>query len=97
MNHAITSMVAYSTKPLRLSIQFGFVISVISFLFGVFYISRYFLFNIGVPGFTSLIVTLFFISGIIITNLGLLGLYIGKIFEETKKRPLYIEQDLINF
>jgi glycosyltransferase involved in cell wall biosynthesis len=97
LNHAITSMVTYSTKPLRLSIKFGFIISVFSFLLAIYYISRYFLYDIGVPGFTSMIVTIFFVSGIIIMNLGLLGLYIGKIFEETKRRPLYIEQDLVNF
>lgn len=96
LNHAITSMVAYSTKPLRISIKFGFVISVLSFIIAIYYILRYFIHDIGVPGFTSMIVTLFFITGIIIMNLGLLGLYIGKIFEETKKRPLYIEQDLLN-
>jgi polyisoprenyl-phosphate glycosyltransferase len=97
LNHAITSMVAYSTKPLRISIKFGFIISVLSFIIAIYYIMRYFIHDIGVPGFTSMIVTLFFITGIIIMNLGLLGLYIGKIFEETKKRPLYIEQDLLNF
>jgi len=97
LNHAITSMVAYSTKPLRISIKIGFVISVLSFIIAIYYIMRYFIHDIGVPGFTSMIVTLFFITGIIIMNLGLLGLYIGKIFEETKRRPLYIEQDLLNF
>jgi len=97
MTHAINSMVTYSTKPLQISIKLGFFISVVSFFVGIFFLTRFFLYNIAVAGFTTTIVSLFFIGGIIIVNLGLLGLYIGKIFEETKGRPIYVVQETTNF
>ena len=51
----------------------------------------------GVPffGWASLIVTIFFLGGLILANMGLLGLYIGKIFNETKNRPLYIVKETL--
>jgi dolichol-phosphate mannosyltransferase len=97
VNHAVNSMVTYSTKPLQISIKLGFFISLSAFLVGLVFLSRYFIYNIAVAGFTTTIVSLFFIGGIIIMNLGLIGLYIGKIFEESKGRPIYIIQEKINF
>jgi polyisoprenyl-phosphate glycosyltransferase len=97
ITHAVNSMVTYSTKPLQISIKLGFFLSLVSFIIGIFFVSRYFLYDIAVAGFTTTIVSLFFIGGIIIVNLGLLGLYIGKIFEETKGRPIYVIQETANF
>jgi len=90
INLAIDVIVAQSNKPLKLSIQFGLSISFISFIIGLYFVIKYLIFNIHVPGFTSIIVSLFFVSGLIFAHFGLLGLYVGKIFNETKNRPLYI-------
>jgi len=83
-------IVAYSDKPLRISINLGFLLSFISFLTGIYYITKKIWFGISIPGWTSIFVALFFIGGIIIANLGIIGIYLGKTFDETKKRPLYI-------
>jgi dolichol-phosphate mannosyltransferase len=56
---------------------------------GIYFISRYYTVGVPIQGWTSLIVTLFFLLGIMMTQIGVLGLYIGKIFNETKARPLY--------
>ena len=96
INLAIDVIVAQSNKPLKLSIQFGLLISFLSFITGIYFIIKHFFLNISVPGWSSIIVSLFFVSGLIFANLGLLGLYIGKIFNETKARPLYIVKDIIN-
>jgi glycosyltransferase involved in cell wall biosynthesis len=94
-SYAMGSIVAYSEKPLVLSIQIGFVISFLSFVMGIVVIFRYFIFKIPIVGWTSLIVTLVFSTGLIMLDLGVIGLYIGKIFNETKHRPLYIIQETV--
>lgn len=83
-------IVAYSDKPLKISVNFGFFLSVISFLTGIYYLVKKMYFGIPIQGWTSIIVALFFLGGIIIANLGIIGMYLGKTFDETKKRPLYI-------
>jgi len=94
-NLAIDGIVNHSNKPLRLSIKFGFLISVIALIFGIYTAIRYFLFEVPV-GWTSIMVAIFFIGGLLFANLGLLGLYIGKIFSEVKGRPLYVVKDTSN-
>lgn len=83
-------IIAYSDKPLRISIFFGFIVSMFSFLYGTYIIFKRMLYGIPVLGWSTLAVSFFFINGIIIINLGIIGIYLGKTFDETKKRPLYI-------
>lgn len=87
---AINAIIAYSDKPLRLSIQLGFLMSFFAFLYGTYIVIRSTIFHIPVQGWSSLIVSLYFIGGIIIGILGIIGIYLGKTFDEVKKRPLYI-------
>lgn len=84
------TIVAYSDKPLRLSIRFGFVIAAFAFLYGIYIILRALLYGFPVTGWGSLIVSIYFIGGVIIAILGVLGIYLGKTYDETKKRPLYV-------
>lgn len=87
---AFRNIIAFSDKPLRISIGIGFLMAGCAFLYGVYITIHSILHNIPVPGWSSLITSLYFIGGLILANLGILGVYIGKIFEETKKRPLYL-------
>ncbi|MDQ6991890.1 MAG: glycosyltransferase family 2 protein [Mariprofundus sp.] len=84
------TIIAYSDKPLRISIRFGFSIAMASFLAGIALLIYSAFFNIPIMGWSSLIISLYFLGGIIIGNLGIIGIYLGKTFDETKKRPLYI-------
>ena len=93
INLAIDSIVSQSNKPLKLSIKFGFSISLLSIIYALWLIVRYFIFSIPVEGWTSVMVSIYFIGGLLFANMGVLGLYIGKIFDETKDRPLYIVQE----
>jgi len=86
----IETIIAYSDKPLRLSIKFGFIMAFLSFLYGLFIFFRALLLGSPVTGWSSLIVSIYFLGGIIIAILGVIGVYLGKTFDETKKRPLYI-------
>jgi dolichol-phosphate mannosyltransferase len=87
---ATDAVIAYSDKPLRLSIQFGFAIALLAFLAGIFIFFEALFHGFPVMGWGSLIVSLYFLGGIIIFNLGIIGIYLGKTFDETKKRPLYL-------
>jgi polyisoprenyl-phosphate glycosyltransferase len=87
---AVETIIAYSDKPLRLSVRIGFLMSLIAFIYGSYIILRALLYGSPVIGWSSLIVSLYFLCGIIIANLGIIGIYLSKIFDETKKRPLYI-------
>lgn len=93
VNLAIDGIVSQSNKPLRISIKFGFLLSFFSLLFALWLMARYFIFSVPVAGWTSVMVSIYFIGGLLFANMGILGLYIGKIFDETKNRPIYIVQE----
>jgi len=96
IDFAIDSIVAQSNKPLRMSIKFGFMISLFSMFYALYLILRYFVSDIPVEGWTSVMVSIYFIGGLLFANMGVLGLYIGKIFDEAKSRPLYVIDEIIN-
>ena len=87
---ASDTIIAYSDKPLRLSIKFGFIISSLAFIYGIYILFHTIIYGVPVTGWSSLMVSIYFVGGIIIANLGIIGLYLGKAFDEAKKRPLYV-------
>lgn len=87
---ASDTIIAYSDKPLRLAVRAGFAMAGVSFCFGSYILGRAFWHGSAIPGWSSLIVSLYFIGGLIIGILGIIGVYLGKTFDESKKRPLYI-------
>lgn len=96
ISFAISNVTAYSNKPLILSIYFGLIMSGCSILTGVYFVIRYLHRGVGVEGWTSLMVSLYFIAGLLFANLGILGLYIGKAFDQAKGRPLYVIREAVN-
>ncbi|MFA6403657.1 MAG: glycosyltransferase family 2 protein [Salinivirgaceae bacterium] len=96
VTHAINSIVSQSNKLLIISIKFVFILSLLSLITGIYLIIDHLFFKVTYPGWTSTMVSLFFVAGLLFANLGLIGLYIGKIFDETKRRPSYIISDKIN-
>ena len=93
---AVESITSQSNKPLEMSIRLGFAISATASLAGLYYIARYLMHGIGVAGWTTVVVSLFFLGGLLLANLGVLGLYLGKVFNEVKERPLYVIRDTMN-
>jgi len=87
---ASETIIAYSDKPLRLSVQVGFLIALLAFCYGVYILARALVYGSEIAGWASLIVSVYFMGGIIVAILGMLGIYLGKTFDEAKKRPLYI-------
>jgi glycosyltransferase involved in cell wall biosynthesis len=96
--HALTITLTYSEKPLHLSIYIGAVLSLMSFLLGLWFIVRYYTSTVGqlALGWTSLILSHLFLSGLILMSLGVIGLYIGRVFEQVKRRPLFIVRETKN-
>jgi dolichol-phosphate mannosyltransferase len=93
---AINVILSFSDKPLRLTVRLGLVISVTAFCFALYNVYLYLVGRITVLGFASLIVSLWLLSGIMITLIGMLGLYIGRIFDQTKHRPTFIIDQVLN-
>ncbi len=96
INLALDIMLAYSDKPLRLAVKLGLTISIISMLLILITIIRYALGLIYVEGYFSIILSVWFLGGLIIFILGMVGLYIGKTFEGVKNRPIYIIDETTN-
>jgi len=95
-NLALDIILAYSDKPIRLLIKFGIIVTSASFLIAIYYAFRWISGEITIMGYTSLIISIWLLSGIIISTLGIIGLYVGKTFEGVKKRPIYIIKKIIN-
>lgn len=93
---AFNNMIAFSDKPLWLMVKFGAFISFTALLIGIYYLVQFLLGNILEPGFTSLIVSIWLLSGIMIFMLGIVGIYVGKNFEKAKGRPVYIVHKRLN-
>ncbi len=96
INLALDIILAYSDKPIRLLIKTGLFISVISVLVAFIYFIKWLKGDVLVLGYTSLIISIWLLSGIILSTLGIIGLYVGKTFEGVKKRPIYIINKIIN-
>lgn len=90
LNLALDIILAYSDKPLRLIIKFGLSIAMVSFLMVIYVLFEKITGKVSVSGYASLIISIWFLSGCLLTTLGVVGLYIGKIFEGVKNRPSYI-------
>lgn len=93
---ALNSILAFSDKPLRLTVKLGFIITFLSLTVSLVYFIMYLIGDIKVMGFTTLILSFWLLSGLIIFILGFIGLYIGKVFEKVKDRPTFIVEDEIN-
>jgi dolichol-phosphate mannosyltransferase len=87
---AISNIVSQSNKPLKISITFGLLMSLTSLMYAVYLAIRHLLWGVPIPGWTSVMVSIYFVGGLLFANLGVLGLYLAKVFDETKGRPLYV-------
>ena len=97
IKYAITGITNYSTKPLVISTMVGIVISLISLIYILITIFQVLFYGKDVPGYASLLVSILFMGGVELTFIGILGIYIGKTYNETKNRPIYLEKETKGF
>ena len=90
INLALDIILAYSDKPLRLTVKLGLTISAAAFLMVLVTLVRYLLGHTWEGGYVSLIISIWFFAGLVLSVLGMVGLYIGKTFEQVKNRPIYL-------
>ncbi|MCF0202323.1 MAG: glycosyltransferase family 2 protein [Bacteroidaceae bacterium] len=96
LNLATDTMIGFSNKPLKLMLRFGVFVIIVSFVLIVYYLCCYLFGHEDVDGFTTLVMSIWLIGGILISLLGITGLYIGKIFDRVKGRPTFIIKDKVN-
>ncbi len=94
---AFDGLSSFSTVPLKIATWAGVLIAVVSTFSALFFLLRTLLFGTDLPGFPSLIVSIMFFSGIQLISLGMIGEYVGRIFAEVKRRPLYLIGERVGF
>ena len=94
---AMDAITSFSYKPLRIATCIGFTLSLVSFTYLVIVIYQKLFTNTTIIGWASVTAVNLFFNGIVLIILGIIGEYIGRIYEETKNRPLYILRDKIGF
>jgi dolichol-phosphate mannosyltransferase len=98
IKYAMDGMISFSYKPLKASMWLGFTVSAVSFLLGVYYLIDFFRHREKYgSGFTTLVLIMLFLGGVQLITIGILGEYIGRIYEELKQRPLYIVAEKLGF
>jgi glycosyltransferase involved in cell wall biosynthesis len=96
-NFALDGIISFSFLPLKVWSYVGISISLISFIYALLLVVRTLIFGVDVPGYASLIVAILFLGGIQLITLGLLGEYLGRVYEEVKARPLYLVREEYGF
>lgn len=89
-NFALDGIFSFSTLPLRVWSYIGAIISLLAFLYASFIVISVLIFGVDLPGYASLLTVVLFLGGIQLLSLGIMGEYIGRLFLETKGRPVYI-------
>jgi dolichol-phosphate mannosyltransferase len=94
---ALDGILSFSSKPLELVMRFGMLVTALAFIYGVYLILERIIDPASAPeGWTTVIVAVLFIGGVQLISVGVLGAYLGRIFYETKRRPLYVVAETLN-
>jgi hypothetical protein len=89
-NFAVEGLTSFSRAPLQIATFLGLTVAATAFLYGGWIIAKTLLFGEAVQGFPTLMVTILFLGGTQLVAIGILGEYVGRMFDESKKRPLYL-------
>lgn len=90
---ALDGITSFTTAPLRFSTYTGIIVSVLTFIYLVFLIIRTIFFGTDLAGYPSMMAVILFLGGVQLISLGIIGEYVGRIFNETKRRPLYVIEE----
>ena len=93
---AIDGITSFTTAPLRISTYAGIAVSIFAFIYLVFLIIRTIFLGVDLAGYPSMMAVILFLGGVQLLSLGIIGEYVGRIFNETKQRPLYLIEEYHN-
>jgi hypothetical protein len=93
-NFALEGITSFSTVPLRIWSYIGLLMSMIALLSGIWFVLKTLIYGVELPGYASLFTSILFLGGIQLIGIGVLGEYIGRIYSETKQRPIYIVRQI---
>lgn len=96
-NFALDGIISFSLIPLKIWSYIGIIISFISLLYASFLVIHTIILGVDIPGYASIIVSVLFLGGIQLISLGIIGEYLGRIYEEVKERPLYLVRESYGF
>lgn len=89
-NFAVEGITSFSQVPLQLAAYLGVLVSLLAFLYAIWLVARTLIYGNPVKGYPSIMVTLLFLGGVQLMALGVIGEYLGRIYEESKQRPVYL-------
>lgn len=92
---AFNAVASFSIKPLQVATYLGFLSASLSFIIGIYFLYKKIFYGIPVLGYASIIVSIFFVGGVQLLVLGIIGEYLGRVYQEVQKRPLYIIKESI--
>jgi glycosyltransferase involved in cell wall biosynthesis len=96
-NLALEGITSFSYLPLQWSMYFGFIVAFISFIYGIYMTITTLIYGNPVSGYPSLMVIVLFLGGVQLFTIGIIGEYIGRIYTESKRRPLYFIREFLGF
>lgn len=97
LNYAIDGIIGYSTAPLRLATCLGGLSAVAAFLYLIIVVLQKLIWGINIPGYATLIVLILFFGSMQLLCIGIIGEYVGRTFEQSKKRPIYIAKEILTY
>lgn len=97
LNYAIEGIIGFSTRPLRYSIYFGSLTAIAAVLYLVWVVIEKLCFGIDIPGYATIIVLILLLGSMQLFCIGIIGEYVGRTFEQTKDRPIYIAKEVLDY
>ena len=97
MNYAIEGIIGYSTAPLRLATLLGGLTAFASMIYLIVVVLQKLIWGIAVPGYASIIVLILLLGGIQLVCIGIIGEYVGRTFEQSKNRPVYVPKEYLTY
>lgn len=96
LNLAFNNIISNTNKPLRVMVEVGFAMAFFSLVIALYNVLAKLCGFISVAGFSTIVFSVWFVGGMIMMQIGILGIYIGKVFDQVKGRPLYVVRDEVN-
>ena len=96
-NYAVDGIIGYSTKPLRMATFMGVITSIAAFVYLLVVFVQRLAYGIDVPGYASTIILILFLGGVQLLCIGIIGEYVGRIFEQSKHRPIYLAKEVLDY